>query len=71
VIIGNLDLFGISLVPNKANTVRIVDSNAMLTRAIASQPLQTIARWHGKINEIAHAIKLIEFSASSRPKFCR
>jgi hypothetical protein len=44
-VVHDLDPFGATLAPHKADTPLVIDPDAMLAGPIAAQRLQPIARW--------------------------
>lgn len=53
-VIGDLDLDCITLPPHEADTPLLVDSNGVLTEAVARELFQPIAWWNAQIVE-AHS----------------
>src|SRR5580700_7742105 len=47
-IIGNVHFPGVPVAPDKTNTPLVIDTNAVLALAIATQRLQTITGWRAK-----------------------
>jgi hypothetical protein len=48
-VIHDLHFLSVAVAPNKANTVALVDSNAVLPRSITAQFLQAVSRWHPQV----------------------
>jgi hypothetical protein len=49
VIIGYLNVVGVTVLPSKADAPLIIDPNAMLPVTPTPQLLKSIARWHRQI----------------------
>jgi hypothetical protein len=58
VVVDDLDVMGISISPSKANPPLPVDPNAVLSRAVASQDLQPVARRRAEIGKRAGIVYL-------------
>jgi hypothetical protein len=56
VIVRDFDVVGISVLPDKANSILIVDPNTVLTPPAARQPFESISRWQCQLLEIFHPI---------------
>ena len=71
-VIDDLRVVGIALVPSKTDAPLIVDPNAVLACAVASQPLQAVARRDAEIGQphrrIQHAELPQRHSLNSRPE---
>jgi len=63
VIIDDLNVVGVSVKPNKAETPLIVDSYAMLSLPIAAQSFQTIPWRRYQVTEFGGAIQLTKLAA--------
>ena len=63
--IHDLYVKSIPIPPQEADTVLIVDANAVLSRAVSAQCLQMITRWHPQIIELDGRIQDGEFLESS------
>jgi hypothetical protein len=61
-------LVGIPILPQKADSKLIVDTNAVLSGAISPQTFQVIAWWHGELAQVSDPIELRQFSPSDRPQ---
>jgi hypothetical protein len=61
VIIANVHFPGVPVAPDKTNTPLVIDTNAVLALAIATQRLQTIAGWRGQVAQSTGRIQLAEF----------
>lgn len=61
-VIDDLDLFGTCFVPNKADAPLIVDSDAVLTRPVSSQQLQSVSRRGGQVAQLLSLVKLAQFA---------
>jgi len=71
VVIQNLDVKSIPIPPQETHTVLIVDSNAVLSRAVSAERLQMIARWHRQVIEFDGGIQDGEFLESSSVQISR
>ena len=58
-IVGYLDFGGTRVRPYEADTILIVDANAVFPASVASQPLKPIARRYAKIAQNGSGIKLV------------
>lgn len=61
-VIDDLDLFGAVLAPNKADPPLIVDSDAVLTAAIASQGFESVPRRRAEVREPSRRIQHIQLA---------
>ena len=59
VIVGYLDLRGTRIRPYEADTILIVDADAVFPASVARQPLKPIARRYAKIPQNGSGIKLV------------
>src|SRR5262245_19667179 len=57
VVFCDLDMLGIVFSPHKANTVLIVDANAVLSLAITSQSFQSVARRDQQIGQFVRSVQ--------------
>ena len=62
-VVDNLNIKGIPVFPSKADTPLIVDPDAVLSRSITSQGLQTVAGWHADIRQIHRIFQQSQFSS--------
>jgi hypothetical protein len=62
-IIDNLDVFGVTCAPDKTETPLIVDTNAVLTGAVALERLKAIAWWNLQVVNRGCRIKNFQLSA--------
>jgi hypothetical protein len=65
VIIHDLYFKSVPIPPPETHTVLIVDSNAMLSRAISAKQLQMISRWHLQVIQRDGRIQNGKFLESS------
>ena len=65
-IIGDLNLKGVSITPNETDAILVVDPNAMLSFAIPLQGFQMVARKYGKIRKSNRCVDLHELSLNDR-----
>jgi hypothetical protein len=56
VVICHLDIISIAATPCEADSIPIVDSDTVLSSAIALQGLQSISRKSGEVGELARGI---------------
>jgi nitrogenase subunit NifH len=56
-VFGDFDIVGIPFFPAKADSILVVDSQAVLTLAISSERFETIARRNAQIGEILGGIQ--------------
>jgi hypothetical protein len=63
VVVYDLNLVGISIPPNEAETPLLVDSHAVFSLSVPVQCFQAIPRWRCKISQFGGTIQLPEFSA--------
>jgi len=71
VIIRDLNHVDISSLPSKTDPILIVDSDTMLSLSVRPQPFEPVPWWNGKLDEISHAINLIEFPSGNLPQIAR
>jgi len=57
VVIHDLDVKSIPIPPHETHTVLIVDSNAVLSRAVTPKCLQMMSRWHPQVIELDGCIQ--------------
>jgi len=60
VVVNDFNLLSMSILPVKAHTILLIDSNAVLTNSIAPQPFKPIARWDCQLLEFSYSIDLVE-----------
>jgi hypothetical protein len=60
-IIGDLNVKSIAFLPSKANAILIVDSDAILARAIALQRLKPVRRRRREVSKFFRAVDLNQF----------
>src|SRR5438045_9140077 len=65
-IIGDLDIEGVAVLPPKADTILIVNSDAVLSHAISLQRLQTVRRRRRKITELLSVVDLNQTAQRNR-----
>jgi hypothetical protein len=58
VIIDNLDVVRITVTPNKADAILIIDANAVLTLATSTESLKAIAGKNAKVVELMRGLQL-------------
>jgi len=61
VVISDLNIKSVACLPSKANPILIVDSDAVLSRAISLQRLQAIRRWRRQVSKFFGAVNLNQF----------
>jgi hypothetical protein len=61
VIIDDLDLMRIAINPGEADSVFVINPDAMLALAIAAQPFKTIPRWNHKVFKRQGRVQDVEF----------
>jgi hypothetical protein len=66
VIISDLNIKSIACLPAKANPILIVDSDAVLSRAISLQRLQAIRWWRRQVPKFFGAVDLNQFPKRDR-----
>jgi hypothetical protein len=57
VIVHDLNLVGIAVLPAKANSPLIIDTNAVLAGAVTGQFLQAVSRRNPQIGQILGSVK--------------
>jgi len=62
-IVHDLDLFGPLVRPTEAEAELIVNTNAVLARAVPFQGFQSIARWNSQIVELARDLQLPQLAS--------
>jgi hypothetical protein len=68
VVVRDFNLIDISSLPSEANPILIVDSNAVLSLPVSTQPFKMIPRWNSEFAEIPDSIDLIEFPPGNLPE---
>ena len=68
VVVRDFDVVRIAIVPAKADAILLVDADAVLTRAIAAEPLEPVARGDGQFGDIPYSVQLVQFSAGDAPE---
>jgi hypothetical protein len=63
VVIDDLDLFGVAVSPNEADTPLIVDPDTVLAGTVSAQRFQAVARKQGQVFQTARGSQLIQFPA--------
>jgi hypothetical protein len=61
VVVYNLNFVGVSISPLKADSILVIDANAVLAFSIASKALQPIARRYGHIAQGPGRIQQLQF----------
>ena len=61
-VVDNLNIVSISFCPGEADAPLVIDSNAVLARAIAREPFQAIAWGHPKIIQVLGSVEHGELS---------
>jgi hypothetical protein len=56
-----------SVLPLKADSVLLVDANAVLPFPVALQQFQAVARRHSEFGNLSNAVELIQLPAGNRP----
>jgi hypothetical protein len=49
VVVNDLDVEGVTRAPTEAHSPLIVDANAVLSRSVATELLEAVARWYAEI----------------------
>jgi len=65
VVVADLDVIRVSVFPAEANSPLIVDSDAVLARAVSRESFQSIPRWHPKVVQPFNGVQ--EQQLSVRP----
>jgi len=71
VIVSNLYFAWTSFTPNKADSVLLIDSNAVLPFSISDKRLKPVTRWNFQLFERLHGIELIKLPRGDWPKLPR
>lgn len=61
-IVHNLHVVGVSIPPDEADAVLVIDPDAVLPAAVTRQRLQAIARKRRKIAKFSGRVELLQFS---------
>lgn len=61
-VVHDFDLIGVAIAPYKANPPLIVDSNAVLTRAVTAQPFQAVSWKRRQSLQVAGRIQHVELA---------
>lgn len=64
-IVDDLHVVGITIVPDEADAVLIINSNAVLATSIACERLNPVTRKHRQVPKLAGGIELLELSLSN------
>jgi hypothetical protein len=67
-IVDDLDVESVALFPNEANSPLIINANAVLTLAVASQRFQAIARGSQQVSQRSRAMEVKQFPAGDSLK---
>ena len=70
-IVCDLNVAGAQFSPHEADSVLIVDSNAVLALPISGKALQSVARGNLQFLQRLNGIKLIKFSCCDLPELLR
>ena len=62
-VVDYLGVARLAVFPHKAHAPLLVDTDAVLTFAIALERFELIARWHGQVTESRRRVELLEFLA--------
>jgi len=65
VVVGDLDILGVTLGPSEANSPLIVDPNAHLPCAVSFQSFESITGWIAQVLNCGCGIELAEFAKRS------
>jgi hypothetical protein len=65
VVVGNLNIIGVTIVPSKANPPLIIDSNAVLTLAVSRQSFEPISWGRSEICEVSGIVNLRQLSVGN------
>jgi hypothetical protein len=71
VVVGDFNLVDIAVPPIKADSILVVDPNAMLPFPISTKTLQPVSGRDREFLKIANAIQLVQFSTRCGPQFTR
>lgn len=64
-VVGNFHIMRFTIVPTKAKSPLVVDSNAMLSGAIANEPFQVVARRNQQVIQRLRGVKHRKLAKSS------
>ncbi len=70
-IIDNFDLIWTGQRPNKANSVLVIDPDAVLPFAISCKFFKMIARWNAQINKLFYGVEVIQLPGCHAPDIFR
>jgi len=70
-IVNDFNIIWACLRPPKADTVLLIDPDAVLPRSIATKLLKSIARRYSHVIQLRRRIQLIKLSMSSVPELLR
>jgi hypothetical protein len=56
-VVRDFDLVGVALAPGKTDSPLVVDPNAVLSLAVAAQPLQPVSRKHAENSKIIRCVE--------------
>src|SRR5271166_5425826 len=71
VIVGDLYVVRIALAPREADAVLVIDANAVLPFAIASEPLQSVAGRQRQVAQRSSRVQHLQFPKRGFVKACR
>ena len=61
-IVRNFNIMRSICLPNKADSILVIDSNALLTSPVSLQRFQPVPRWDAKVFQIDRSFDLIQFA---------
>ena len=70
-VVRDLDVVGMVGLPSETDAVLVVDTDAILTCSLSSQPLEAVSWWHSEVEEADDAIQLIELPSCYGPQGLR
>ena len=71
VVVRDFDLVGIATLPSEADAVLIVDADAVLPAAVATQALQAVPGRDRQIADTLHTVELVELALGDSPELLR
>jgi len=71
VVIRDLDFVCITILPSKAHTILVVDSNTVLAKSVPAQPFKSIAWWNRQLSQVADTVELVKLATSDSPQLLR
>jgi len=63
VVVRDLDIVGIAILPAKADTILLIDADAVLAGPFPPEAFEVVSRGNGQLAQVTNAIYLVELPA--------